>query len=73
MNSATVANDTGARQYFLDEEADIIAILRILASEHVPLNIYHAGNTQLTSTHILAVNPEFKDGHTRRGAGFNAR
>ncbi len=61
MNSATVANDTGARQYFLDEEADIIAILRILASEHVPLTIYHEGNTQLASTHILAVNPEFKD------------
>ena len=61
MISNTIDDDPGTKRYVVDTEADIIAILRILASENVLLTIFQEGNTQLASTRILEVNLEFKD------------
>ncbi len=61
MIPTTIGDDPGTKRYIVDTEADIIAILRILASENVPLTIFQEGNTQLASTRILEVNLEFKD------------
>jgi c-di-GMP-binding flagellar brake protein YcgR len=58
MSSAPVANDPAARQYFVDTESDIIAILQILANENVPLMLSAEGNPQRASTRILTVDSE---------------
>ncbi len=54
-------NDDTAKQYYVDTKDDIVAILRILATENVPLTVFYEGHQKFVMTHIVAVEAELEE------------